>query len=48
VVGAVRISGEALASSSGHAGDVIRVVPKPKGRAVKGRITGQGTVEVVQ
>ena len=48
VVGAVRVSGEAVASSSGHGGDVIRVVPKPNGRPVKGRITGQGLVEVVQ
>jgi flagella basal body P-ring formation protein FlgA len=47
-VGAVQVSGAATASSSGQRGDVIRVTPRPKGRPLRARITGQSTVEVVQ
>jgi flagella basal body P-ring formation protein FlgA len=47
-VGAVQVTGAAVASSSGHRGDVIRVTPKPNGRPVRARITGDSTVEVVQ
>jgi flagellar basal body P-ring formation protein FlgA len=47
-VGAVQVTGSAVASSSGHRGDVIRVTPKPNGRPVRARITGESTVEVVQ
>ena len=47
-VGSVEVTGVAMASSSGHRGDVIRVTPKPNGRPVRARITGQATVEVVQ
>jgi flagella basal body P-ring formation protein FlgA len=47
-VGAVQVTGAATASSSGQRGDVIRVTPRPNGRPVRARITGQATVEVVQ
>ncbi len=47
-VGVVQVSGTATAGGSGQGGDVIRVLPKPAGRPVKARITGRGTVEVVQ
>jgi flagella basal body P-ring formation protein FlgA len=47
-VGAVQVTGAAIASSSGHRGDIIRVTPKPRGRAIRARITGESTVEVVQ
>jgi flagellar basal body P-ring formation protein FlgA len=47
-VGAVQVTGAAIASSSGHRGDIIRVTPKPNGRPVRARITGDSTVEVVQ
>jgi flagella basal body P-ring formation protein FlgA len=47
-VGSVQVTGSAIASSSGHRGDVIRVTPKPHGRPVRARITGESTVEVVQ
>jgi flagella basal body P-ring formation protein FlgA len=47
-VGAVQVTGAAIASSSGHRGDIIRVTPKPNGRPVRARITGESTVEVVQ
>jgi flagella basal body P-ring formation protein FlgA len=47
-VGSVQVTGAAVASSSGHRGDIIRVTPKPNGRPVRARITGESTVEVVQ
>ena len=47
-VGAVQVTGAATASSSGQRGDIIRVTPRPNGRPVRARITGQSTVEVVQ
>ena len=47
-VGAVQVTGTATASSSGHRGDIIRVTPRPNGRPVRARITGEATVEVVQ
>ena len=47
-VGSVQVTGAAIASSSGHRGDIIRVTPKPNGRPVRARITGESTVEVVQ
>jgi len=47
-VGAVQVTGAATASNSGHRGDIIRVTPKPNGRPLRARITGQATVEVVQ
>jgi flagella basal body P-ring formation protein FlgA len=46
-IGAVEISARGTASGSGHEGDTIRVMPRPNGRAVKARITGPGTVEIV-
>jgi len=46
-VGAVQVTGSATASGSGHEGDVVRVVLRPQGRPVKGRITAAGAVEVV-
>jgi len=47
-VGAVQVTGAATASSSGQRGDIIRVTPRPNGRPLRARITGQSTVEVVQ
>jgi len=47
-VGAVQVSGAATASSSGQRGDIIRVTPRPNGRPVRARITGQAKVEVLQ
>ena len=47
-VGAVQVTGAATASSSGHRGDIIRVTPRPNGRPLRARITGQATVEVVK
>ena len=47
-VGAVQVTGAATASNSGQRGDVIRVTPRPNGRPLRARITGQSTVEVVQ
>ena len=47
-VGAVQVTGAGTASNSGHRGDIIRVTPKPNGRPVRARITGESTVEVVQ
>ena len=46
-VGSVRVSTQAIASASGHQGDVIRVVPEG-GRAVKARVTGPRAVEINQ
>jgi flagella basal body P-ring formation protein FlgA len=49
VVGAVRVTGVATASNSGHRGDIIRVTPKPNGaRAIRARILSADAVEVVQ
>ena len=47
-VGAVQVTGAATASSSGHRGDVIRVTPRPNGRPLRARVTGEAAVEVVQ
>jgi flagellar basal body P-ring formation protein FlgA len=47
-VGSVKVTSQAIASSSGHRGDVIRVTSKPNGRPVRARITGQAQVEVLQ
>jgi flagella basal body P-ring formation protein FlgA len=47
-VGAVQVTGAATAANSGHRGDIIRVTPKPNGRPVRARITGESAVEVVQ
>jgi flagella basal body P-ring formation protein FlgA len=47
VAGTVRVTTKALASSSGYEGDTIRVVPE-NGRPLKARVTGRGTVEVIQ
>jgi flagella basal body P-ring formation protein FlgA len=47
VVGVVRISTKAVASASGHEGDIVRVVPEG-GRSVKARVTGPGAVEIRQ
>jgi flagella basal body P-ring formation protein FlgA len=46
-VGAVEIRSAAVAASSGHRGDTIRVTPR-NGRPVRARITGPAHVEVVQ
>lgn len=48
IVGAVKATGVATASSSGYRGDVIRVTPKEGGRPVRARIVTHGSVEVVQ
>jgi flagella basal body P-ring formation protein FlgA len=47
IVGTVQVTAKAIASSSGHEGDLVRVVPEG-GRPLKGRITGPGAVEVSQ
>jgi flagella basal body P-ring formation protein FlgA len=47
-VGAVQVTAAGTASSSGERGDIIRVTPRPNGRTVRARITGQAKVEVVQ
>jgi flagella basal body P-ring formation protein FlgA len=43
--GTVQVTTTALATSSGHEGDMVRVVPEG-GKALRARITGPGTVEV--
>jgi flagella basal body P-ring formation protein FlgA len=45
--GTVQVTTKALATSSGHEGDTVRVVPEG-GRALKARITRPGAVEVVR
>ena len=47
IAGTVRVTAKAVAAASGHEGDVIRVVPEG-GKPLKARITGRGSVEVVQ
>jgi flagella basal body P-ring formation protein FlgA len=47
IAGAVRVTAQAIAAASGYEGDVIRVTPEG-GRPLKARISGPGTVEVVQ
>jgi flagella basal body P-ring formation protein FlgA len=47
VAGTVQVATKALATSSGHEGDMVRVIPEG-GRALKARITRPGAVEVVQ
>lgn len=47
VTGTVQVTTTARASSSGHTGQTIRVVPEG-GRALRARITRPGAVEVVQ
>jgi flagella basal body P-ring formation protein FlgA len=47
VAGTVQVTTTARASSSGHTGETIRVVPEG-GKALRARITRPGAVEVVQ
>jgi flagella basal body P-ring formation protein FlgA len=47
IAGRVRVTARATASSSGHEGEIIRVVPDG-GRALRARISRPGAVEVVQ
>jgi flagella basal body P-ring formation protein FlgA len=47
-VGAVQVTAAGTATSSGDRGDIIRVTPRPNGRAVRARIIGQAMVEVVR
>ncbi len=46
-VGTVQVTTRALATSSGHEGEIVRVVPEG-GKALRARITRPGAVEVVQ
>jgi flagellar basal body P-ring formation protein FlgA len=46
-VGSVQITGVATAQQTGSIGDVIRLVNVDSRRALRGRITGKGEVEVV-
>jgi flagella basal body P-ring formation protein FlgA len=47
-IGAIEVTGVAVASGSGQAGDVIRVVQPRSRRLVKARILGPGAVEVIE
>jgi flagella basal body P-ring formation protein FlgA len=47
IAGTVQVTTRALAMSSGHEGDRVRVIPEG-GKALRARITGPGTVEVSQ
>ena len=47
IAGTVQVTTKALAMSSGHEGDMVRVVPEG-GKALRARITRPGAVEVVQ
>lgn len=47
-VGRIEVSGVAVASGSGQAGDVIRVMQPRSRRLVKARILGPGAVEVIE
>ena len=44
----VQVNTIAVASGSGHPGDLIRVVSKGSRRPLKARITGPGAVEIVR
>jgi flagella basal body P-ring formation protein FlgA len=43
----IEVSGKAVASQNGELGDVIRVVNPESGRALRGRVTARGEVEVI-
>jgi flagella basal body P-ring formation protein FlgA len=47
IAGTVQVTTKALAMSSGHEGEMVRVVPDG-GKALRARITRPGAVEVVQ
>ena len=47
-VGTVEVTRTGIASGSGHAGDIIRVLFPTNRRGLKARIIGRGAVEVVQ
>ena len=47
-IGGVQVAGRGVASGSGHVGDVIRVVNAGSRTPRKARITGPGSVEIVQ
>jgi flagella basal body P-ring formation protein FlgA len=47
-VGRIEVTGVAVASGSGQAGDVIRVMQPRSRRLVKARILGPGAVEVIE
>ena len=46
-IGGVEVTGVAISQQSGGVGDVIRLVNHDSRRALRGRITGKGQVEVV-
>lgn len=47
IAGSVKVTAKATAAASGFDGDVIRVIPEG-GKALRARITGRGSVEVVR
>jgi flagellar basal body P-ring formation protein FlgA len=47
-IGRIEVTGVAVASGSGQAGDVIRVMQPKSRRLVKARILGPGVVEVIE
>jgi flagella basal body P-ring formation protein FlgA len=47
-LGAVEAEGRAVASGSGHIGDLVRVVPPGTRRVLKARIVGPGRAEIIQ
>lgn len=47
-IGTVQINALTIASGSGHAGDIIRVLAPGSRKPLKARIVGQGVVEVVR
>jgi flagella basal body P-ring formation protein FlgA len=47
-IGRVEVSGVAVASGSGQAGDIIRIMQPRSRRLVKARIIGPGAVEVIE
>lgn len=47
-IGGVQVAGRGVASGSGHVGDVIRVVNAGARTPRRARITGPGSVEIVQ
>jgi flagella basal body P-ring formation protein FlgA len=46
IAGAVQVSAELEAADGGDPGDVIRVVNRETRRSLRGRVIGDGTVEV--
>jgi flagella basal body P-ring formation protein FlgA len=46
-VGALRVTGVAVARQRGQLGEVIKLVNKESGRRLRGRVVGKGEVEVV-